>query len=217
MTRSYSRLLWGLLLVGLGALLLLQNLNLVPMQNSVWGVIWAGAFGVAGIVFLVMFLQDRLQWWAIIPGLTLLGIGLIIALSVLFPQGVGGWIGGVFLGMIGLAFWIVYFTNREYWWAIIPGGTLVTLGLVAGATALWGGVELGGLFFVGLGLTFLLVAVLPTPQGQMKWAYIPATVLLAMGALIWLAATSLIQYLWPLALIVAGGYLLWRAYGHRRS
>ena len=216
MTRSYSRLLWGLLLVGLGALLLLQNLNLIPMQNFVWGVLWAGAFGVAGIVFLVMFLQDRRQWWAVIPGLTLLGIGLIIALSVLFPQGVGGWIGGVFLGMIGLAFWIVYFTNREYWWAIIPGGTLVTLGLVAGATSIWGGVELGGLFFAGLGLTFLLVAILPTPQGQMKWAYIPAVVLLAMGALIWLAATSLLQYLWPLALIVAGGYLLWRAYGKRR-
>jgi hypothetical protein len=118
--------------------------------------------------------------------------------------------------MIGLAFWIVYFTNREYWWAVIPGGTLVTLGLVAGATSIWGGVELGGLFFVGLGLTFLLVAVLPTPQGQMKWAYIPAVVLLAMGALIWLAATSLLQYLWPLALIAAGGYLLWRAYGKRR-
>jgi hypothetical protein len=217
MTRSYSRLLWGLLLVGLGALLLLQNLNLIPMQNFVWGVVWAGAFGLAGLVFLYMFLQDRAQWWAVIPGLTLLGVGLIIGLSVLFPQGVGGWIGGVFLAMIGLAFWIVYFTNREYWWAVIPGGTLVTLGVVAGATSIWGGVELGGLFFAGLGLTFLLVAVLPTPQGQMKWAYIPAAILLAMGILIWLAATSLIQYLWPLALIVAGGYLLWRAYISRRG
>jgi hypothetical protein len=215
-TRSYSRLLWGLLLLGLGGLLLLQNLNILPVWNNFWGVIWAGAFGVAGLIFLVVFLQDRMQWWAVIPGLTLIGIGLIIGLSALFPEGVGGWIGGVFLAMIGLAFWIVYLTNRDYWWAIIPAGTLVTLGVVAGATAIWGGVELGGLFFVGLGLTFLLVAIVPTPQGQMKWAYIPAVVLLSMGALIWLAATSLIQYLWPLALIVAGGYLLWRAYSHRR-
>ena len=217
MTRSYSRLLWGLLLVAAGALLLLQNLNLLPFQNIVWGLIWAGAFIAAGAIFLMTFMRDRANWWAIIPGLTLLGIGAVIVLSMIFPGNAGAWVGGVFLAMIGLAFWIVYFTNRDYWWAIIPGGTLVTLGLVAGATSIWSGVELGGLFFVGLGATFALVAIVPTPQGQMKWAYIPAAVLLGLGALVWLAATSLIQYLWPLALLAAGVYLLWRSVAYRHN
>lgn len=217
MTRNYSRLVWGLLLVLAGGLLLLQNLNLLPFKDLVWGVVWTIAFALAGIAFMMAFLQDRAKWWAVIPGLTLLGISMVILLSTIFPEGTGAWVGGVFLAMIGLAFWLVYLTNRDFWWAIIPGGALVTLGLVAGATALWNGIELGGLFFVGLGATFALVAVVPTPQGQMRWAFIPATVLLVMGLLIWLSATSLINYLWPLALMAAGVFLLWRTFVYRRS
>ncbi len=217
MTRSYSRLIWGSLLVLAGGLLLLQNLNVFPFRDFVWAILWSIAFAAAGVVFIGVYWRNRAQWWAIIPGLVLLGLGLVIALSLLFPGDAGAWIGGVFLAMIGAAFWIVYLTNREYWWAIIPGGTLVTLGVVAGATALWSGIELGGVFFAGLGVTFLLVAVAPGQNGQLRWAYIPATVMLVMAVFIMLAATPLINYIWPLALLAAGCFLLYRSFIYRRG
>ena len=28
------------------------------------------------------------------------------------------------LGMIGVSFWIIYLTDHQNWWAIIPGGAL---------------------------------------------------------------------------------------------
>lgn len=213
MKRFDYRWLWGLLLVLAGGLLLLNNLEIVPIQ----GYIWAALFALTGIAFIVVYFRDREQWWAIIPGLTLLGIGVVAVLADFMPGQMGAWLGAAFLGMIGLAFWLVFFSRRDFWWAIIPGGVLVTLAIVSGATAVFKGVELGGFFFIGLGLTFLLVGLVRTPDGQMKWAFIPAAVLLIMGLLITAAATSLINYVWPIVIILGGIYLLWRAVVVKRA
>ena len=51
----------------------------------------------------------------------------------------------------------------------------------------------------------------------MKWPLIPAGVLLVMGLLMAVAVTELLNYLWPAALILAGGYLLFRAAGFRQD
>ena len=208
-----SRLIWGIVLVLAGVLFLLQNLGYVPLTGYVWSLV----FALMGAIFIGVFLRERTSWWAIIPGLTLLGIAVVIALSLMMPNQVGAWIGAVFLGMIGLSFWIVYFVNRAFWWAIIPGGVLLTLALVAGGSPIFGGFAMGGLFFIGLGLTFGLVGMVPTPDGQMKWAFIPAGILLLMGLLIAASATSLANYVWPLLIIGAGVFLVWRTVRYRHS
>lgn len=77
------------------------------------------------------------------------------------------------------------------------------------------GFETGGIFFLGLGLTFLLVAIIPTPEGQMRWALIPAVILLVMGLLLTAALTQLINFIWPLALILLGLFLVLRAFRGR--
>jgi hypothetical protein len=67
------------------------------------------------------------------------------------------------------------------------------------------GLNSGSVFFIGLGLTFLLVALLPNPAGQMQWAYIPAVVLFLLGAFLGNQdAVCWAAYFWPVALIVAG-------------
>jgi hypothetical protein len=213
MRRVDMRLFWGLLLVAGGALFLLQNLGFLPFGEYVWALLFAAA----GISFMAFFLTDRANWWAVIPGLVLLGLGAVIALSVAFPEDTPSWIGAVFLGIIGLAFWLVYLTNGAFWWAVIPAGVMTTLALVAGGSAIFGGFEMGGLFFMGLGLTFALVGVLPTPEGRMSWAFIPASILMVMGLLIMAAATSLINLIWPVALIAVGGFMLYRAFIYRRG
>jgi len=209
MKRFDVRAIGGILLIVVGVLLLLQNIGIFV---GVVALIWALIFAAGGLIFLYMFLTNRTQWWAIIPGFALLGLAALIALDEFFPR-VGDILGGtLFLGGIGLAFWVIYFLKRESWWAVIPGGVMFTLALIAGLDSVFEGLETGGVLFLGLGLTFGLLYFLPTPHGRMKWALIPAAVLLVMGLLITAATTGLLNYLWPIALILAGLYLLFRLF-----
>ena len=213
MKRFDSRILLSTLLIAAGILFLLQNLGLLPIGDIVWPIL----FAVASLIFLFVFVtQPRTNWWAVIPGLVLLSLAATIALDAL---GAGAWSGAVFLGGISLAFWVIYLINREHWWAVIPGGVLLTIALIAGLDSLPGfeSVEIGGVFFLGLGLTFGLLALLPTSESRMKWPLIPAAALLAIGALIMAAAVEIIQYLWPAALILAGLYLIFRTFIARQS
>jgi hypothetical protein len=212
MKRVESRILWGLLLIAGGVLFLLDSLGVIAVGTIVWPVL----IGIGSLGFLFVFATaPQTNWWAAIPGFVLLGLTGTIALDQLAPETAGEWGGALFLGGIALAFWVIYLVNPEHWWAVIPGGVLLTLALVAGLSSALEGVEMGGIFFFGLGLTFALLALLPTPEGRLTWAIIPAIVLLAMGALITAAAAQLINYVWPAALILGGLYLLYRVFRSR--
>lgn len=209
MKRFDVRAVGGILLIVVGILLLLQGFEILGV---VVALIWALVFGAAGLVFLYVFLTDRANWWAAIPGFGLLGIAALIALDEFWPQ-VGDAVGGaLFLGGIGLAFWIIYFINRKHWWAVIPGGVMFTLALVAGLESVFEGAEMGGVFFLGLGLTFGLLSFVPTPHGRMKWALIPAAVLLVMGLLITAITTGILDVLFAAVLILVGLYFLFRVF-----
>jgi len=208
-----SRTLWGSLLILGGILFLLDNLGYIKIGGLVWAIILA----VGGLVFVSVFLGDRQHWWALIPGIILLAVASTVAVDYLFAGRAGDLSGMIVLGGISLAFWMVYFVNREHWWAIIPAGVLATLAVVTGLdNILTGGIDTGGIFFLGLGATFALVAVLPTPHGQMKWAFIPAVVLIIIGLFVIGAATDLLNYIWPVALILAGAVILFRGFIWRR-
>lgn len=202
-----SRVLWGTLLILAGVVFLLQNILGFPFGGVFWGLL----FGVAGFVFLAVYLGNKQQWWAVIPGFSLLGIGFTILVSSLFSR-LGDIIGGtVILGGIALGFLVVYLSERNNWWALIPAGVLFTLAIVAGLDQFISGGAVGGVFFLGMGLTFVLIALLPTTQGQMKWAWIPAGVLMFMGLVVIAATERVFAYVWPVALIAAGIFFVFRA------
>lgn len=207
MKRLESRVLLGVLLIAAGVLFLLQSLGVIRVTVLLWPIL----LGIASLAFLYVFLSaPQTNWWAAIPGFVLLGIAVTAALSEIAPA-VGEVLSGpLVLGSIALPFWLVYVVNREHWWAVIPGGVLLTLALVAGLSSLVEGAEMGGVFFLGLGLTFALLAVLPTPEGRLVWPIIPAVVLLLMGVLITAAAVELMNYVWPVLLVLGGLYLLYR-------
>ena len=202
-SRAYVGL--GALLIVLGILFLLQNFNLLGSFESI---LWLAIFGIGGLVFLWVFFSNREQWWAIIPGFTLLGLALLVG----FGDRLGAWGGAIFLGAIGLSFWVIYVLRRDFWWAIIPGGALVTLALVAGLSDLIPNEDtaIGGVLFLGLALTFLLVYLAPTPQGHMKWALYPAGILAVMGILMIMSLGGYINYAFALAMILGGGFLIAR-------
>jgi hypothetical protein len=190
----------GLLLIG--SLTLLDTFNLIPGLENLWTWMIAAIFCLAGAVFLYALIIDRQEnWWAVIPGMVLLGLALTIVVSSI--RWLDDLSGSIFLGSISAAFWIVYLMNRKHWWGIIPGGVLATLALIAGATGAFAAYS-GVLFFLGLSATFALVALLPKGGERMSWPWIPAGVLFALASVIAMSAENILQYLWPVGLILAG-------------
>ena len=208
------RIVGGILLITVGILSLLSSLGIFVGGLDLF---WALLFGAGGALFLYVFLSDRENWWAIIPGFVLISIGVLIALERFAPRGIGDWGGVLVSSGIGFAFWAIYFVKREHWWAIIPGSVMLTIAIVVGLTSPLenAGIDTGGVFLLGLGLTFGLLALLPSPQGRMKWALIPAAVLLVIGLLITTAAAELVQFIGPAALILVGLYLIFRMFRSR--
>lgn len=209
--KSYNwKMIAGILLLLLGGLTLLDTFNLIPGLNNIWEWLMAGVFLLGGGAFLLALRNDRQQnWWAAIPGMVLLGLGLTILVSA-FPalEDLGGMI---FLASIGAAFWLVYGMNHNHWWAIIPGGVLFTLALVSGIEDSFR-LDGGAVFFLGLSLTFALLALLPTGNVRWNWPWIPAAVLFALGAVLALSAENMLQFLLPVGLIIAGLYLVARTF-----
>ena len=210
MKKSNRRILFsvtgGLLLVAAGVILLLANIGRITVN---WEVVIGPLLAIGGLVFLLVFISNTEEWWALIPGFILIGVGINTFMGQ-WMDGIGNRIGGmVFLGFVGLPFFLIYITHQRHWWAIIPGGVLLTM---AGITLVQDNASLeGGLFFLGLAVTFGLVYLLPKPAGKLKWALYPAGILFLLGVLITLGATNLMGYIGPLALLILGGYVLYRA------
>jgi hypothetical protein len=207
MKRIEWALVWGIVLVMGGLLFLLQNLGILGPSATL---LWAFLFLAAGAVFLYVFITSPARWWPIIPGLGLVSLAGLMALEELSPAAAEIWGGSIFLGGLAVSFWVVYFLDRKSWWAVIPGGVLFTLAVVAYLGSAVGGMESGGVFFLGLGLTFGLLRFLPTGEGRQKWALIPAAVCLVLALLVLAQAATILQYLWPVALIAGGLYLVLR-------
>ena len=204
------KMILGVGLLLLGSLTLLDTFNLIPGMENLWSWMIAGIFCLAGAAFLYALIIDRQEnWWAVIPGMVLLGLGLTIVVSSFrWLDDLGG---VIFLGSISVAFWIVYLMNRQHWWGIIPGGVLATLALVAGVDGILAEYS-GVFFFLGLSATFALLALLPKDGAQMSWPWIPAAVLFALASVIALSAENMLQYLWPVGLILAGLIMVGRTF-----
>jgi len=204
MKRFDPRIVIGTLLVLAGALGFLQAFGFLQNASDLfWGIV----FLAAGALFLFVFASSFASggWWAAFPGFVLAGIGVLI----LLPDALEDIGGGLFLGALGLSFWMVYLTGRDKWWAIIPGGILFTLaGVAILSDSVLGGTDTGGVFFLGLAVTFLLVAIL----ADIRWAYWPAGVLVVLGIFLFFQSqVYLFSYIAAAALIGAGVYIILRS------
>lgn len=207
-----SRIFWGALLILGGVLFLLQNLFGFQYGNLFWALV----MGLAGLFFLTIFFSNRANWWTLIPGFTLLGVGLSISLDTFAPSLSSTLSGPIVLGSIGASFLVIYLLNREFWWAIIPCGVLLTLAIVISLENLLSEMGFVSVFFLGLAATFALVALVPTHEGRMQWPWIPAIILALMGVIFGAFSGAFMAYLLPVVLIVGGGILIFRTLTNKR-
>lgn len=123
----------------------------------------------------------KLANWRVIVGGLLVVIGVMALLDTIavFPFTDVLW--SVIFGFGGLAFLVYMFSNREAWWAIIPGVVLLSLGSLIFLDAVfprWGGRIGGTIFLAGVALAFWLVYAM---RREFWWAIIPAGVMTSLS------------------------------------
>lgn len=196
---------WGFFILLGGVALLIQNIFHIPLGGLFWGV----AFLVAGAGFLYQFRKDNQMWWPLIPGFSFLGFGLSSLAGVIFPR--LDFLQDVLaLGGISVAFIMVYLRERRNWWAVIPAGVLLTIAVISILESTNLQVVFEPLFFLGVGITFLILYSLP--DQKLNWAIIPALVLIFTSSLIGFFANPSNSLIWSLVLIFAGAILILRSF-----
>lgn len=202
------RVVVGAVLVLFGGLYLLQSFGVIPgrpgqFEGQAWGIFFGVLFLVVGVSFLPLVFQDRLKnWWAVIPGLTLIGLGLLILIEMLWP-GDHPWVAALFLGGIGLSFLVVYLLDRSRWWAIIPAGVLLSLTVLIAVAdeGIWPVIVLFG----GMAVTFGAVALTAKAGDPSRaWAWYPAGILALLAVIFGATSEPLPGIIWPILLIAAG-------------
>ena len=126
-----KKLGWAIFLLLAGAFLLLKNLGVFGQ----WGDgIWGGLFAAAGLGFLIWLLFNFQSGWRAIPGFTLLSVGALLLLQWQRID-IGQWDAALVLFGIALGFWAMLLVQKQNWWAAIPAGVLIVVGVLLGLQA----------------------------------------------------------------------------------
>lgn len=201
---------WWALIPG-GVMLFLALVTL--LADNVGGE-WVGALFLflIALSFLVVYLNNRTRQWALLVAYILFVLSIAPAMAS-FGGDVPEYFGVIFLLAVAIPFYVIYFRPGEgNWWAIIPAGVMTTLALIAGL-AIAGFIrdtETGGIsnaiLMGGLAATFAVVWL----RHARDWAKV-VTIILALVAIGSIFFVSLTDIFWPIAIILAGGYLLFTA------
>lgn len=205
---------WWALIPG-GVILLLAMITL--LVDSVGGE-WIGSMFLflIGLSFLVVYLNNRTRTWALLVAY-ILGV-LSIAPAMASGGETAAYYGSVFLFAVALPFFIIYFRSAENWWAIIPAGVLTVLAIIAAfAIAGWIHDESEGgyanaFLMGGLAVTFAVVWL----RNAKAWAKV-VTIVLAALAVASVFFASYTEVFWPVAIILAGGYLLFMSMRQKKA
>lgn len=168
------RVVAGLLIIITGVVLLAAALGWVSLDSDLFGVL--AAFGGAAI-FLAVWLGDTSQWWPLIPGGFMFAGGVASLFGLL---GVTDWLTSLIaLGGGALPFLYIYFTNRKAnWWALIPGGIMLGIGVTTALAGLIGEAWEATFILWGIAAVFAVVFL---ANRRNSWALIPAAVLALIG------------------------------------
>jgi hypothetical protein len=199
MERHWWRVIAGLLVILVGVVLLLEQLNLIRPDERFLDTV---ALFVGAGIFMALWFSNTKQWWPLIPGLIMLSWAVSNLLAMLnVPEALTNLIGT--LGS-ALPFLYVFALNRKAnWWALIPGGifSLVAVATIVGS--LVGEAWEEFIILLGIALAFFAVFV---ANRRHWWALIPAGIL----ALIAISASPIAAFLTVVgpALVIAAGVIL---------
>ncbi len=204
------RVPFGIVLVVLGVLAFLQSFNLINFEGGIWLLLFGAIFGIAGASFIYALVADRNAWWAAIPGLTLLGLGVMMVLFSFGENFLGNFPPALFLASIAASFWLVYYVKRAFWWALIPAGVMTSVAVIVLLPDQ--GNLVPAVLFLGMAATFALLGFVDVNGRRLTWPWIPAGILALMGIIFGITSTGVTAIVWAVLLILGGGFLIARPY-----
>lgn len=208
MGRQKQGILIGSLIVLVGILTLLMNLDVFPrFGDFMWGIVLL----MVALFFFNIYWKNRPQWWALLPTAVFaaIGIGLVLKSLIWLP---GEIIGFLLFFLTGGVFAFLYIRDPNEWWPVIPAGalfSLATIVLIDGFRLLDSDYQ-GVIFLFGLGLTFIYLWSQRTLENKLFWALYPGAVLLILSVLVyteearWLGS----DYVFPILLIMTGLFFI---------
>jgi hypothetical protein len=164
--------------------------------------------------------MERKANGGLIGGLILLFVGIVALIGQFVPDALGELFGTFLLLGLGLVFLAIGIITREGGW-FIPGGILTGLGAGTGLITSSLGNRLsgdeGGWFLLVFAAGWLLIPIMTAIFAREThwWALIPAGIIGLVGLAVlyggvFMDTLEWVGKLWPIALIIAGGLLLWK-------
>jgi hypothetical protein len=196
---------WALIPAGVMASL---TLLLVAVDNVRGEWIAVGLFLVLAAGFLLVYLGRRVLWAALVAFVMAALAVVTWTATTSHPE-----LAGPLVSLaIGLPFLYVYLRFPERWWAIIPAGIMLTIGIVAAVLLVpavqgspWDARIGNAMVLAGVAATFAVIWL----REHRRWAMV-VTIVTAAVAIGTLSFASLGTF-WPLLFIAAGVLLLYRA------
>ncbi len=135
----------------------------------------AAVFIAIAIPFLVAFFLDmRKSWWALIPSFIMLVLCVVVFYEASLP---GELIGALIMFSVAIPFAVVYLTNRQKTWALIPASTSALIGITT-LLSLYSTRWVGAFVPIAISLPFFYVYL---RNQQQWWALIPAGIMASIG------------------------------------
>ena len=179
MKTKIVNIFWGIVLIAIGGLFLLNELGILVLYNAS-ALFWVIAFGIGSVFFLITyFLKNGKEWGWLFPAAIFAGIALVIGLD-------GTHLGRILNGapiLLGIAipFAVAYFQDtQKNQWALIPTWVMTVLSLVVVLTRYVNGNLIGAFVLYGIAIPFLYVYLTDKTR---QWALIPFTALTVVGTI----------------------------------
>lgn len=213
MDEKQRGMILGCLVICIGVLLLLANLDILHVSNDIS---IGGIFLLVGITLIAFYFDNPKRLHLLIGGEIsgIIGLTIIFAAFRIIPSYYRSGITGVImLWGLALIFATIFLTPRRQSWSLLPMGIFFTNGVVVLLSTLrW--LDTGNLWVVtlaGLGLSFGLLYLVDWRRRLNQWAKYPALVFFGIALIVLFFNNRnifLSQINFSVILILAGGLLV---------
>ncbi len=179
MKTKIVNIFWGIVLIVIGGLFLLNELGIIYLNNTS-NLFWALAFGTLAVFFLTTyFLREKKEWGWLFPVSISAGIALVIGLDgTQLGEALNG--SPILFGIaVPFAVAFIHDTQKNQW-ALIPAWVMIVLTLVVLFADFMSGNLVGALVLYGIAVPFLYIYLADKTR---QWALIPLTALVVVGTI----------------------------------
>ncbi len=208
-----TNFLFGIFLVILGGLFLLNTFNIFFIDSSITV---AAFFLAGGLVFLLAYFLFKKSLWTLIVGVIGLftGAAIYIDRTHNLPEDL---IPITLFVLTGLTFLNALRYGKKNWWAIIPGGYCFIFAAHVAIDMVWLRVDdlHGIVFFLGTGVIFGIIYLLKNHKFDLDWAKYPSIISFLIGIIVLLSSNVshlFNRFMFPVILIFIGGLLLYKSF-----